>query len=360
MIVHITRFVFVAAGALGGYAVNGLIDWPEATGYSDFLVIFIFLILGTSIGYILGGILGRELAAMYLVAEERLRILSPADIALGTIGLVVGLVIAFLGSQPLRLVQPTWIAIIATTLLFLLASSLGVRIALLKRDDLAHVFPRFSAHEVALASAQRELLLLDTSAVIDGRFSELMRLNLLGGDVRVPRFVLAELQTLADSADEIKRARGRRGLDLLTRIQSNDDVSLFEADYPDLPAVDDKLMRLALDSAGTIITVDYNLTKVAGVRDIRVINLNEIAAALKPAYLPGESLSVHLTRLGKEADQGVGYLQDGTMIVVHDGSVHVGADVVTEVTSVLQTSAGRMIFAKFAGLQLLADASEES
>ncbi|MDP2232871.1 MAG: PIN domain nuclease [Actinomycetota bacterium] len=359
MIVHITRFIFVAAGALGGYAVNGLIDWPEATGYSDFLVIFIFLILGTSIGYILGGILGRELAAMYLVAEERLRILSPADIALGTVGLVVGLVIAFLGSQPLRLVQPTWIAIIATTLLFLLASSLGVRIALLKRDDLAHVFPRFSAPEVALA-AQRELLLLDTSAVIDGRFSELMRLNLLGGDVSVPRFVLAELQTLADSADEIKRARGRRGLDLLTRIQADDTVNLFEADYPDLPAVDDKLMRLALDSAGTIITVDYNLTKVAGVRDIRVINLNEIAAALKPAYLPGESLSVHLTRLGKEADQGVGYLQDGTMIVVHDGSAHVGADVVTEVTSVLQTSAGRMIFAKFAGLQSLPDASEES
>ena len=360
MIVHITRFVFVAAGALGGYAVNGLIDWPEATGYSDFLVIFIFLILGTSIGYILGGILGRELAAMYAVAEERLRILSPADIVLGTIGLVVGLVIAFLGSQPLRLVQPTWIAIVATTLLFLLASSLGIRVALLKRDDLAHVFPRFSAHEVALAAAQRELLLLDTSAVIDGRFSELMRLNLLAGDVRVPRFVLAELQTLADSAEEVKRARGRRGLDLLTRIQSNDDVSLFEADYPDLPAVDDKLMRLALDSAGTIITVDYNLTQVAGLRSIRVINLNEIAAALKPAYLPGESLSVHLTRTGKEADQGVGYLQDGTMIVVHDGSAHVGTDVVTEVTSVLQTSAGRMIFAKFAGLQSLPDASEES
>lgn len=358
MIVHITRFIFVVAGAMGGYAVKGLIDWPETTGYPDFLVIFIFLILGTSIGYLLGGILGREFAALYTAAEERLRELSPTDIALGTIGLVVGLVVAWLGSQPLRLVEPTWVAIMATTLLFVLASSMGVRVALLKRDDVAHTFSGLGRREAAEPALVRPVVLVDTSAIIDGRFTELMRHGLLTGDVRVPRFVLAELQTLADSADDIKRARGRRGLDLLMRIQSENAVTLFEVDYPELAGVDDKLLRLAADTAGSIVTVDYNLTKVGEVRSIPVVNLNEVAAALKPAYLPGERLTVHVVRVGKEADQGVGYLEDGTMIVVHDGSEHVGRDVETEVTSVLQTSAGRMIFAKFTSVESDAEGPE--
>jgi len=347
MIVHITRFIFVAAGALSGYAVQGLIDWPETTGYPDFLVIFIFLILGTSIGYLLGGILGREFTTVYTAAEERLSELSPADIVLGTIGLVVGLVVAWLGSQPLRLVEPAWVAVISTGLLFVLSASLGIRVALLKRDDMAHAFRRIPGQESAASAQLRPLILLDTSAVIDGRFSELVRLGVLSGDVRVPRFVLAELQTLADSADDIRRSRGRRGLDLLIRIQAEENVTLFEADYPEISAVDDKLLRLAVDANGTVVTVDYNLTKVAEVKGIPVINLNQVAAALKPAYLPGEALAVHIVRVGKESDQGVGYLEDGTMIVVHDGAGHVGHDVTTEVTSVLQTSGGRMIFAKF-------------
>jgi len=349
MIVHITRFMCVAAGALGGYAVQGLIDWPETTGYPDYLVIFIFLVLGTSIGYLFGGILGREFAAMYTAAEERLSELSSADIVLGTIGLVLGLVIAWLGSQPLRLVEPNWIAILATVLLYLLAVSTSVRIALMRRDDVTRVFPGLAVADGGTISQPRPLYLLDTSAVIDGRFSELVKVGLLDGDIRVPRFVLAELQTLADSADDIKRSRGRRGLDLLTRIQAEEKVTLLEVDYPELAAVDDKLLRLARDADAAIVTVDYNLTKVGGIREINVINLNEIAAALKPAYLPGESLEVHIVRVGKEPDQGVGYLEDGTMIVVHDGAEHVGVDAVTEVTSVLQTSAGRMIFAKFVG-----------
>jgi len=360
MIVHITRFICVAAGALGGYAVQGLIDWPETTGYPDYLVIFIFLVLGTSIGYLFGGILGREFAAVYTAAEERLSELSSADILLGTVGLLVGLVIAWLGSQPLRLVEPTWVAIIATVLLYLFAASAGVRVALMRRDDVVRVFPGLTSSDAVAVAHTRSLFLLDTSAVIDGRFSELIKLGLLEGDVRVPRFVLAELQTLSDSADDIKRSRGRRGLDLLTRIQAENTVSLMEVDYPELAAVDDKLLRLARDADAAIVTVDYNLTKVGGIRELRVINLNEIAAALKPAYLPGENLEVRIVRVGKEADQGVGYLEDGTMIVVHDGAAHVGADAVTEVTSVLQTSAGRMIFAKFIGVTTSDESPEGS
>lgn len=347
MILHITRFICVVGGAVGGYAVRMLVDWPETTGYPETLIIFIFLVLGVSIGYLFGGILGREFTSVYVSIERRLAEFSSADIMLGTTGLLIGLVIAWLGSQPLRLVEPTWVAIVSTVLLYLFAASTGVRVALMKRDDVTRAFPRLTEARGGMLVPARPMILLDTSAVIDGRFAELVRLGLLDGDVRVPRFVLAELQTLADSADEIKRSRGRRGLDLLTRIQAEENVTLLEVDYPALPGVDDKLLALAQDASAAIVTVDFNLSKVGEVRDLPIINLNEIAAALKPAYLPGEALEVKIVRIGKEADQGVGYLEDGTMIVVHDGAAHVGEDAVTEVTSVLQTSAGRMIFAKF-------------
>ncbi len=192
---------------------------------------------------------------------------------------------------------------------------------------------------------------LDTSAIIDGRFLDLVDLGLLEGELRVPRFVLVELQTLADSADDTKRARGRRGLDLLTRARSADEpIEMFETDYPDIPDVDGKLLRLASDAEGAVLTVDYNLSKVAEVRGIAVINLNDVAAALKPAYLPGESLRLTIVREGKEPEQGVGYLEDGTMVVVQSGREHIGSIVDSEVTSVLQTSGGRMIFAKFASV----------
>lgn len=344
MIVHTTRFIMVVAGALGGYATSGLIDWADTTGYPDYLVILILIVLGTSLGYLLGGIIGREIALGFDSLEQRVRELAPAEITLVTVGLVVGLVVAWLISLPLRLIQPVWVAVATTSLMFLVAGYLGVSLALLKRDEVVSAFPRFGPEPDQHTPAP--LHILDTSAVIDGRFVELLRLGLLQGDVRLPRFVLSELQTLADSADDVKRARGRRGLDLLVRIQADETVRTLEAEYPQLSAVDDKLLELARDARGTLVTVDFNLTKVARVRDVPVVNLNEVAAALKPAYLPGETLAVHVSREGKEPGQGVGYLEDGTMVVIQEGSSHVGSDVRVEVTSVLQTSAGRMIFAR--------------
>lgn len=356
MIVLITRFVFVVAGTLGGYAVSGVIDWPEQTGYPHYLVIFIFLLLGASIGYVLGGILGRELALVYRRIEERIRELSPADIALGAIGLLVGLVIAWLISQPIWLIRPSWIAVLTTCLLFVFGAYFGLRVALLKSPDVVRAFPNLA--ELSAQPSAASVKLVDTSAVIDGRFADLMRAGLLEGDLRVPRFVLAELQTLADSADEVKRARGRRGLDLLARFQSDHALTLFEADYPEIPKVDDKLLRLAADAGASIVTVDHNLTKVARVRGLGVVNLNEAAASLKPAYLPGEPLRIHVVREGKEPGQGVGYLEDGTMVVVQGASELVGSDVEAEVTSVLQTSAGRMIFGRLPGSRGAAEQAE--
>jgi uncharacterized protein YacL len=165
--------------------------------------------------------------------------------------------------------------------------------------------------------------------------------------VRVPRFVLAELQTLADSADDTKRGRGKRGLDLLeTIVGAEVGPEIMHIDYPEIPDVDSKLMRLVQDAGGALVTVDGNLAKVARVQGLHVLNINEVAAAMRPAYLPGESLRLMIVREGKEADQGVGYLEDGTMVVVADARRRVGEETEAEVTSVLQTSVGRMVFAK--------------
>jgi rRNA-processing protein FCF1 len=206
--------------------------------------------------------------------------------------------------------------------------------------------------------ARRELKVLDTSAVIDGRFVELRELGLLEGEMRVPRFVLGELHTLADSADDMRRARGRRGLDLLARLKDVESqrVEVFEADFPDIPDVDNKLLRLAAETGAVVLTVDHNLTSVARVRGVGVLNLNEVASAMRPNHLPGERIRLRVAKEGKEPGQGVGYLEDGTMVVVAEGRDRIGRDADVEVTSVLQTSAGRMIFSRFSRAATMAAA----
>ena len=344
MIQAITRFVLVTGGLLGGYAVTRLVDWQSELGLPRYYVIFLLIVLGGAVGFVFGGIIGRELTTAWSRIEDRANETAPADLLLATGGLVVGLLIAALASQPLRLIRPEWLAVSAAVLLTVSLAYAGVSVALTKRRDFAAMYPGLARAE--FATADERLLLLDTSAVIDGRFVELHRLGFLPGSIRVPRFVLAELQTLADSSDDIRRARGRRGLDLLAALPDDGRVLVFETDYPDTPQVDEKLMRLGVDSRGGLVTVDYNLTKVARVRGIDVLNLNDAASALRPNYLPGETISIRVTKNGKEAEQGVGYLEDGTMVVVQSGRALVGTEAAVEVTSVLQTSAGRMVFAR--------------
>lgn len=357
MILLITRFVLMTAGALGGFLVSRLIDWTEQIGYPQYFAVFIFLVLGVSMGYLLGSIFGRELAAAFGRAEERLHDTSSGELIVGTAGLLVGLVIGWLMGLPLRLIEPGWLAALSLIALLAMTGYLGVRVALGKSGDLARAMPRLSSGARDGTVAVAPLRLLDTSAIIDGRFLALRELGVIEGDIRVPRFVLAELHTLADSADDIKRGRGRRGLDLLAREAAARErgVELFETDYPEIPAVDGKLVRLASETGGAIVTVDHNLTDVARAEGVSVINVNEVATAVKPTHLPGERLRLAIVREGKEASQGVGYLEDGTMVVVADGSAHVGRTVESEVTSVLQTSAGRMAFARFVSVAEGAD-----
>lgn len=345
MIIQLARIMLVAAGALGGFALSREIDWTAQTGYSEGVVIFIFIILGASIGYVFGGIAGRELTAAYRRLERRVRRLELPALLLGAAGLVLGLFAAFLISSSLfrYIERPSWIGPLATVALYLFCGYAGASLLMLPSREMAMRWPAQQGAPVDT----RPPKLLDTSAIIDGRFADLMRAGFLEGPVRVPRFVLVELQTLADSADDTRRARGRRGLDLLTTLASGEaGVQVLDADFPEVPTVDAKLIRLARSSGGAIVTVDYNLTKVARVEGATVLNVNELAEALRPVLLPGDGLHVALVREGKEAGQGVGYLEDGTMVVVQDAADAVGSEMDVEVTSVLQTSAGRMIFAR--------------
>lgn len=350
MVAVITRILLTVAGVVGGLAVTRLVDWTAQTGYPPYVIIATFIVLGSSVGYVFGGIFGREFLRVQERAEKRLRDMAPVDIVLGAIGLTAGLVIAWLASVPLRPLEPVWLSFMTTGLLFGLLGWTGVWVALVKKRDFARALPTLEDAEHA-NRARGAPKILDTSAVIDGRFVDLLRLGILEGELRVPRFVLSELHTLADSPDDTRRARGRRGLDLLARLNQGPGggVAVLEADYPDTPDVDNKLLRLADDMGAAMLTVDHNLTSVARVRGIGALNLNEIASAMRPSHLPGERMRLRVTKEGKEPGQGVGYLEDGTMVVVAGARERVGSDADVEVTSVLQTSSGRMVFSRLLG-----------
>lgn len=345
MIIQLTRFIFATLGALAGLAVKDRIDWSSTIGYPETLVIFLFVILGCAIGFIFGGIIGRELTRASIFIEDYIRRMSAGDLVLAVGGLLVGLLIAVLTSAPLRMVEPQWVSIAGTVMAFIVLGYVGVRLAMLKRRDFARLIPRLA--EASIVTPGGTPKILDTSVVIDGRFGDLLKSGFLEGRIRVPGFVLAELQALADSADETKRIRGRRGLDQISTLQHGDHViEALDLDYPDVPDVDGKLVRLARETGFQMVTVDHNLTQVARIQGVDVLNINELATALRPPHLPGEVMHVVVSREGKEPDQGVAYLEDGTMVVVQNGRDSIGADIDVLVTSVLQTSGGRMLFAR--------------
>ncbi len=222
---------------------------------------------------------------------------------------------------------------------------LGAVTILRGQDEFSLMIPfvKFSAKGV-----KEDIVLLDTSVIIDGRIAEICESSFLSGHLYLPRFVLKELQLIADSADPIKRNRGRRGLDILNRMKRSPviDIKINETDYTDINTVDAKLVRLALEVGGKLLTNDYNLNKVAELQGVKVLNINELANAVKPIVIPGEMMQVKILKEGKEHDQGVGYLDDGTMVVVDGARKRIGQTFPCVITSVLQTQAGRMIFAK--------------
>jgi len=270
--------------------------------------------------------------------------LAPGEVAGGAVGLIAGLLVAFLVKNVLfefianagRSGQ--YLATVAYIVFSAFAAYLGARVG--AKAPLGGTAPVAATRPLAVAK------LIDTSVIVDGRVIEIVESGFLEGPLVVPRFVLAELHLIADSADPMKRARGRRGLDVLAKLGELTTLDISETDYRDSTGVDAKLVRLARERRAKLVTNDYNLNRVAHVEGVEVLNINELAAAVKPVVLPGEELHVTIVRDGKEAHQGVGYLDDGTMIVVENGRRLMGEDTDVQVTSVLQTVAGRMIFAK--------------
>ncbi|HEY2412026.1 MAG TPA: TRAM domain-containing protein [Pirellulaceae bacterium] len=272
-------------------------------------------------------------------------------------GLVVGIFLTYVLMLMLTPLLPSmeeghWAVIFRQSVPLMIGMAvcyLCISLLIQTKDDFRFIIPyvEFSKEVKGLKP-----YILDTSVVIDGRIADLVETNVLDNQLVMPRFVLSELQGVADSADKLRRARGRRGLDILNRLRNNQDIDLkiYDRELPEMDgqAVDMKLVLLAKHMEGKIVTGDYNLNKVARLHNVAVINLNDIANSLKPVFLPGESFNVRIVKPGEEMGQGIGYLDDGTMIVVEGGREHIGKEVKVNVTSVLQTSAGRMIFGKYA------------
>lgn len=266
----------------------------------------------------------------------------------GVVGLVVGLIIAALLALPLSILPPPFGSILpfAGAILF---AYLGVAIMLMRHRDLFNAISSRLPTDGKRGAVQNEsVVLLDTSVIIDGRIADVGQTGFLRSSLLVPNFVLNELQHIADSPDPLKRNRGRRGLDMLNKLQKNSviPIRIIDRDVEEVREVDDKLVALAKQMRCPIVTNDYNLNRVAELQGVMVLNINELANAVKAVFLPGESLRVRIIQEGKEAGQGVGYLDDGTMVVVENGKRYLNSNLEVEVTKVLQTAAGRMIFAR--------------
>jgi uncharacterized protein YacL len=310
----------------------------------------VFLILSPVVGAIAGLLLAPLAQSLFEdelnIVEVAIERLAPAEIAGGAVGLIVGLVIAFLIKSILfefiSVAGKTgsYIAIVLYIIVSIFAAYLGARVGAKSR-----LVPISSAANAAGSGGPK---VIDTSVIVDGRIAEIVASGFLEPPLVIPRFVLRELHAIADSLDGMKRTRGRRGLEVLARLQELAGIEISERDYDDLPpgSVDAKLVRIAQELGGKLVTNDYNLNRVAHVEGVPVLNINELANAVKPVLMPGEELYVQVMREGKESNQGIAYMEDGTMIVVEQGRRLIGEAAEVVVTSVLQTVAGRMIFAK--------------
>ena len=318
-----------------------LIAVTAVTGY--FIVNEMF---GGALYGLVGSALGLALGYLVIKAEEKLKEI-PLKIIVGTlVGITVGLFIAnlFISKLLLTHAKDVPITLPIYVLLYFVMGYLGFRIGEKKSHtlDLSRV-PIFGKTEESEGNK-----ILDTSAIIDGRIADICEAGFIEGAFIIPQFVLYEIQHIADLQDPVRKTRGRRGLEILHRLQKQNrvKVKIVDVDFPRLKDVDSKLIALAKSLQGKIVTNDYNLNKVAELQGISVLNMNELASALKPAILPGEQFSVKIVKEGKESGQGIGYLDDGTMVVVDEARKLLGKTADVVVTSLLQTTSGRMIFAK--------------
>lgn len=282
--------------------------------------------------------------------ERNIQKLPANELLFGTAGAITGLIISAFFLNLIAKIK--YVGIFLAFVVAVFMAALGANIAMKKREEITSWFSNLKKSGIPKEKKSKSYKgapkILDTSVIIDGRILDICETGFVEGTLIIPTFVLEELRHIADSSDSLKRNRGRRGLDILNKIQKElkIDVEIYEKDFPEIAEVDSKLLKLSQVLNGKVITNDYNLNKVAEFQGVPVLNINELANAVKPIVLPGEEMTIQIIKDGKESNQGIAYLDDGTMIVVEGGRRHIGETLDVAVTSVLQTAAGRMIFAK--------------
>ncbi len=345
----IFSFILAAAG-VGFYSTDLL---PEAT-LSRVSNLDALRFIVAVFAAIIGGAFGLRIQTGYRRLEAQVRDLPLEVIITRAIGLIIGLLVANLMLAPLFLlpIPPDFsfikplVAVVGSIVL----AYTGMNLADTHGRGLMRFINPNTVETMLTEGTIKPAItkVLDTSCIIDGRIEALLETGFLEGQILVPQFVLQELQQVADASKDQKRVRGRRGLEILNRIKEAypERIIINASDYEDIPTVDAKLVRFAQEINGTLLTNDYNLSKVASVQKVSVLNVNDLVNAVRPTYLPGDNIDIKVLKEGKEPSQGIGYLDDGTMVVVEEGSSYVGGELRVVVTSALQTSAGRMIFAK--------------
>ncbi len=358
----IIQIVFAVVG-LGIGAVYVPVIWAIAgqAASSWYNNVLTYSLIGALVFWLLSLLLSGFIERLINDFEKTLSSKSPAYLFFGSVSMIIGLVLAILISTPLTRIDSPLFSGIIPIVLMMLFGYLGFRIGTTKRDEWRRLFQfRTRKGPEGVADGSETIIdkpidknyhhykILDTNILIDGRIYDLVKTGFIEGTLLVPNFVLYELQYIADSSDSIKRVRGRRGLDILNKLQNENivPIEMYEGDYDDISEVDSKLIRLAKDVNGIIVTNDYNLNKVIEFQNVQVLNINALANALKPRVIPGEHLNVMVVKNGTERQQGVAYLDDGTMVVVEDGRFYLSQHLDVVVTSAIQTDAGRMIFAK--------------
>lgn len=353
-------FIIIAGGTAGYLYIPDLIKLMNVSNVgwlnSPYVAPYVGLILGAIILYLSTFWLVDHIVHFVQWLEDTLLKAPVTDLFFGSLGLIIGLVIAYIINQPIQDIQIIVVSQVVPLFVMILLGYLGFQVGFKRRDEFLGVLTlarkdkekKIDKTDIDKAVVQPKAKILDTSVIIDGRIADICQTSFLEGTVLIPQFVLEELQHIADSSDALKRNRGRRGLDVLNRMQKDlpVNVEMYDGDFEDIQEVDSKLVKLAKVIDGIVVTNDFNLNKVCEFQNVQVLNINDLANAVKPVVLPGEELTVQVIKDGKEQNQGVAYLDDGTMIVVEEGKDYIGKTIEVLITSVLQTSAGRMIFAK--------------
>lgn len=358
--VWLLRVIAVILGMAAGVSVLPalwrLVHWNNTWLSST----FVCAIIGGLIFYLLILLFEKRLLAIIRRIEVSVKKKSVSTLLVYGIGWIFGLVIGSLLSLPLYRLKIPFVNNILPACIMLLCGYISYYLLKTRGDELIHLFSRDKGNQYESEVLERKAgdnfrkyKILDTSVIIDGRIHDIAKTGFIEGTILIPRFVLYELQYIADSADSLKRVRGRRGLDILNDLQKEQgiDVEMYEGDFDDIEEVDTKLIKLAKLLDGIVVTNDFNLNKVCEFQNVPVLNINELANAVKPVVIPGEQMTVTIVKEGTERAQGVAYLDDGTMIVVEEGRHHMKETLPVIVTSALQTAAGRMIFARLAHQQ---------